>query len=48
MLADERLQLADELCRAAALEVGIEPRFERGEPELLQPGDLGLRPASRT
>ena len=43
--ADEGLELADELRAAAALEVGIEPSLERDEPELLQPRDLGLRPA---
>ena len=45
MLADERLELADELGVAATLEIGVEPRLERDEPELLQPCDLGLRPA---
>ena len=44
LLADERLELADELRAAAALELGVEPRFERGKPELLEPRDLGLRP----
>ena len=44
LLANERLELADELGAAAALEVGVDPRLERGEPELLEPRDLGLRP----
>ena len=30
--------------RAPALEVGVEPRFERREPQLVQPRDLRLRP----
>ena len=45
LLADEGLELADELRAAAALEVGVEPSLDCDEPELLQPRDLRLRPA---
>jgi hypothetical protein len=40
MRRDERLELADELRRAAPGEVGIDPLLLRGEPELLQPRGL--------
>ena len=43
MLTDERLQLADELRRAAEGEVGVDAALERDEPKLLEPWDLGLR-----
>ena len=45
LLADERLELADELGVAATFEIGVETRLDRDKPELLQPCDLGLRPA---
>ena len=40
MLGDERLELADELGVTAEREIGLDPLLERGEPQLLQPGDL--------
>ena len=42
MLADERLELVDELGRAAEREVRLDPLLEREQPQLLQA--LGLEP----
>ncbi len=42
MLTNERLQFRDQLSGQAALEVGVEPQFDRLQPELLETGDLGL------
>ena len=39
---DERLELGDELGVAPEREVRLDPLLERDEPELLEPGDLGL------
>ena len=39
MLADERLELPDELGVTAELEVGLDSALERGETELLEPAD---------
>ena len=44
MLGDERLELAHELRVPARLELGLDSLLERREPELSEPGDLGLRP----
>jgi hypothetical protein len=38
----ERLELTRDLGVAAAGELGVEPLLVRGEPQLVQPGDLGL------
>ena len=43
MLTNERLELADELRAAAECKVGLDPLLERGEPELLETPDRGLR-----
>ena len=43
MLADERLELADDVAVSAELEVGVDPLLERDEPQLLEPADLRLR-----
>ena len=43
MLADERLELADEVPVPSALELGLDPLLERGEAQLLEPRDLGWR-----
>ncbi len=40
---DERLELGDELGVAREREVGVDPLFEGDRPQLLEPGDLGLR-----
>ena len=42
VLADERLELGDELRTAAEREVGVDAVLERHEPQLLQAPDLGL------
>ena len=42
MLADERLELVDELGRAAEREIGLDPPLEREQPQLLEP--LGVEP----
>ena len=47
MLGDERLELADELAVATELEVGVDPRLERAQPQLLEAGDLRLRRTAR-
>ena len=41
MLGDERLELADQLAVRAGGEVGVDRPLERGQPQLLQPPDLG-------
>ena len=43
MLADEHLDLTDELCEAAKREVGVEPPLERPEAELFESEDLRLQ-----
>jgi hypothetical protein len=43
VLLGELAELGDDLGVAAALQVGVDPRFDRREPLLVQPGDLGLR-----
>ena len=43
MLADERLDLADELRVAAEREVGLEPPLERLQAKLFETWGLGLR-----
>ena len=42
VLADQRFQFAHDGAVAAEREVGLEPRFERGHAELLEPRALGL------
>ena len=42
MLGDDRLELSDELAVAPELEVGVDPRRERAQPQLLEAGDLRL------
>ena len=44
MLADERLELGDDVGRAAELDVGRDPLLDRDEAQLVEPADLGLRP----
>ena len=44
MLADQQLQLADELGARAKREISLDPLLEGFEPKLLEPSDLGLRP----
>ena len=41
VLGDERLELADELAMRAGGELGVDRLLERGQPQLLQPPDLG-------
>jgi hypothetical protein len=48
MLADELLQLADDLGVLADGKVGIDPCLRRGEPLLLQACDLRLCEASNS
>src|SRR6266404_5911109 len=36
MRPDERTQLGDELCVASALEVGVDPALNGGEPKLIE------------
>ena len=43
MLANERLDLADDLGVPAAREIGLDPELERAHPQLLEPRDLRLR-----
>ena len=43
MLADERLELGDELGVAAEREVGLDPLLECGQAQLLEARDLSLR-----
>ena len=43
MLADERLELDDELLVASELEIGLDPLLLGGEAELVEARDLGLR-----
>ena len=40
---DERLELDDEVGVAAEREIRLDPIFEGGQPELLEPGDLAPR-----
>ena len=42
LLPGQRLELAHELGMAAEREVGVDPRLQAGQAELLQAGDLGL------
>jgi hypothetical protein len=42
MLGDEGLELGDERVVAPEREIRFDPGLERGQPEFLQPGDLGL------
>ena len=43
VLADQRLQPADHLGVAAERELRLDELLARGDPQLLEPGDLGLR-----
>ena len=43
MLADERLDLTDELCEATEREVGFDPPLERRQAELFEAKNLRLR-----
>ena len=43
ILADERLELGDELGVAAEREIGIDPQLERGKTGSLEALDLRLR-----
>ena len=43
MLADESLQLADQLAGQATAQVGIDPQLDRLQAQLVEPEDLGLR-----
>jgi len=42
MLADERVELADDVCVPAAGEVGVDAVAEAGKAQVLELGDLGL------
>ena len=42
MLGDEALELADQLGPGAEGQVGLDPLLQADQPQLLQPGDLGL------
>src|SRR5690348_5724290 len=42
VLADERLQLADQLGMKAARQLGLDPLFERDQSKLLETADLAL------
>ncbi len=44
VLADEALQLGDELAGQPETEIGVDPVLDRLQAQLLQPGDLRLRP----
>jgi hypothetical protein len=44
VLADERVELADDVAVAAELEVGVDPLLERNKAQLLQPVRVRLRP----
>ena len=46
VLGDERAQLPDELCVAAAREVGLDPLLERVQPHLVQPQRFGNEQAA--
>ena len=43
VLADERLELGDQGRVAAERQIGLDALLERQQPELVEPGDLGLR-----
>ena len=43
VLGDERLELRHQVVMAAERQVGVDAILERGEPQLVQPGDLALR-----
>src|SRR5512135_2435517 len=43
MLANERLQLSNQLRVLAEHELGLDPLLQRRQPRLLQPRDLRLR-----
>ena len=43
VLRDQRLELGNKIAMAAERQVGVDPVLERGQPQLLQPGRLGLR-----
>ncbi len=43
MLADQRLELADQVRVSAEREVGLDPLLERGEAQVLEPRGLRLR-----
>ena len=42
VLADERLELRHQVVMAAERQIGVDSILERGQPELIQPGDLAL------
>ena len=42
MLADQALQLADELAAGAKSQVGLDPFLQADQAQLVEPGDLGL------
>ena len=44
VLADQQLELAEELGTRAKSEISLDPLLEGFEPKLLEPSDLGLRP----
>ena len=43
MLADERLQLADDIAVAAEIQVSLDPLPVSDQAKFLEPADLGLR-----
>jgi hypothetical protein len=43
LLADEHLQLRNQLVRASECEIGVDARLQRREPRLLEARDLALR-----
>ena len=43
MLADQRLQLTDQLNGDAAPQVRLDPQLDALQPQLVQTKDLGLR-----
>ena len=43
VLRDQRLELGNKIAMAAERQVGVDPVLERGQPQFLQPGRLGLR-----
>ena len=46
VLADQRLELADQLGVAAQRQLGLDPLLERGEAQLVEPGDLACAKGS--
>ncbi len=45
MLGDECLELPDQLVLTPECKVGVDPKLQRCQPDLLEPGDRRLREA---